>query len=138
MIVELQHASTVRHAIASVQGQGVPPLCISVQQLVLVAGADADAACTAVGPLRQRLGGRASAGDDVCRASAADDLCWVYYTSGSSGMPKGVLCTHRRVSCFGVRGCVRRCVVAACFCTNGDRRRLLTRRNTQAGVLWRT
>jgi len=110
VIVELQHASTVRHAIASVQGQGVPPLCISVQQLVLVAGADADAACTAVGPLRQRLGGRASAGDDVCRASAADDLCWVYYTSGSSGMPKGVLCTHRRVSCFGVRGCVRRCV----------------------------
>ncbi len=55
----------------------------TVRAEICIAGTDAFAAMTAHAP----------AGEVVARAP--DDLAWLFYTSGTTGQPKGVMITHR-------------------------------------------
>jgi long-subunit acyl-CoA synthetase (AMP-forming) len=131
VIVAPEHWSAVRHAIASQQAHAIEsiqaqpgtsalghgalgPLCINVRELAQDAGEGADAHAkkhTSVLPRPSSHGWRWQ----EC-PSAADDLCWVYFTSGSSGLPKGVLCQHKCASfCTSVRLKAPLCA-RACAC----------------------
>ena len=127
MILAPEHWSAVRHAIASQQAQAIEPiqaqpgasalgqggpLCIYVKELAQDAGEGADAQAGAHTSVLPRP---SSHGWQEC-PSAADDLCWVFYTSGSSGLPKGVLCQHKCASfCTSVRFPASFCTLA-CAC----------------------
>lgn len=51
--------------------------------------------CTVPGPMYARLTGEADAPGPV--AVAADDPVWLFYTSGTTGKPKGATLTHRNL-----------------------------------------
>ena len=74
-----------------VGGSRAPPTCIDIMDLFVLAGVDG---CDACAQDEARGGGEWWSGLEE-EEGRDGDVCWIYYTSGSTGPPKGVLCEHR-------------------------------------------
>ena len=75
----------------SVGDSRAPPTCIDIKDLFDGAGVDG---CDARAQDEARGGGEWWSGLEE-EEGRDGDVCWIYYTSGSTGPPKGVLCEHR-------------------------------------------
>ena len=74
-------------------GSHALPVCIDIKDLVMGIDTGADA-CAERGLRESTAGDEGWTGCEEA-AETGGDLCWIYYTSGSTGPPKGVLCEHR-------------------------------------------
>jgi len=79
----------------------VSPVCIDVIDVIDVKDLAVDVTVSGdQGRSAQEHDKEGSEGRDEAEGSEGKAICWIYYTSGSTGQPKGVLCEHESAAAY--------------------------------------